>query len=548
MSDSTGDTPLILVVDDHYPAALMISRLFEKNDYQTDTVSSGEAALEYVRHTQPDIILLDIMMPGMNGFEVLEEFRRHPATNDTPVIFITAKDDASDVEHGLKLGADDYVTKPVRPRELLARVKSKLESYTLRKELEQRTTDLEALLRVSEELNNHLNINELQELILYLVMDLLPAEAAFISRMDENNHLMDIQSANRLNGSMDAESIIDELLPRLTVNNPAIVWKANELSVIPGYAGIALGLWHGNELHGVLVLIHTEVHNSHQQRLFESIGRQATLALRNAELYAVKVNYANHLEDMVEERTGELRSAQELLIRSEKLASVGRLSAGIAHEINNPLQPIIINMELLLEDFEGDNHISETYISDVQETLKSARRIRRIVERLLQFTRRRGDHTPEMEHLSLNDIVDNVVRLSETYIRKSGITIETDLVSDAYIYGNRDQLEQVFLNLVLNAKAAMTNGGKLMIQSSLEDDNIRIKFSDTGHGIPPEMLEKIFEPFVSTRDDGSGLGLFVSHEIIQNHSGKIEVDSEVGTGTTFMLSLPIASELNGESD
>lgn len=537
----TDDLPLILVVDDHRPAAEMISRLFEKNNYRTDIVHSGQEALDYARQTQPAIILLDIMMPGMNGFEVLEALRQQRTTEDIPVIFITAKDDASDVAQGLQLGADDYVTKPVRPRELLARVNSKLEAHALREALKQRTTDLEALLRVSEELNNHLNIDELQDLILYLVLDLLPADAALTGRLNESGHLMSPHMVSKSDDPLDAEAILQELLPYLDKSGKAIIWQADELQPAPEKTGMALGFWHGDELHGALVILGVSAYDTHQQRLFEGIGRQATLALRNAELYAVKVNYANHLEEMVEERTAELQSAQELLIRSEKLASVGRLSAGIAHEINNPLQPIIINMEVLLEEFEEAN-MSETYISDIKKTLTSARRIRRIVERLLQFTRRRGDNTPEMEHLSLNAIIDNVLNLSETYIRKSGITIETDLVPDIYIHGNRDQLEQVFLNLVLNARNAMNKGGSLTIESRLFDNTVQLRFIDTGHGIAPDILNQIFEPFISTREDGSGLGLFVSHEIIQNHSGSIEVESEVGKGTTFTVTLPVMQE------
>ncbi len=541
ISSVTDELPLILVVDDHRPAAEMISRLFEKNNYRTGIVHSGQEALEYTRHTRPAIILLDIMMPGMDGFEVLEALRQHPVTEDIPVIFITAKDDASDVEQGLQLGADDYVTKPVRPRELLARVKSKLEAHALREALRQRTTDLEALLRVSEELNNHLNIDELQDLILYLVLDLLPADVAITGRLNESGYLMSPHEVNKSDQSYDIKTVLQDIIPQLDDSGKAITWQPGDIELVPEQAGMALGFWHGEDLHGLLIVLGQSSYDMHQQRLFESMGRQATLALRNAELYAVKVNYANHLEDMVEERTAELRSAQELLVRSEKLASVGRLSAGIAHEINNPLQPIILNMELLLEDFE-EAGMSDTHISDIQETLKSAKRIRRIVERLLQFTRRRGDNTPEMEHLSLNTIINNVLNLSDAYVRKSGITIETQLVPDTYIHGNRDQLEQVFLNMVLNAKAAMDDGGTLTIKSERHDGTVLLQFVDTGHGISPELLNQIFEPFISTREDGSGLGLFVSHEIILNHSGSIDVESNVGKGTTFTLSLPTVQE------
>jgi two-component system, NtrC family, sensor kinase len=240
---------------------------------------------------------------------------------------------------------------------------------------------------------------------------------------------------------------------------------------------------------------------------------------------------------MVEERTRELRSAQQLLVLSEKLASVGRLAAGIAHEINNPLQPILINMELMVEDIQENHPVS---LNDVQETLNSARRIKRTVERLLQFTRKRDTTTPDMELLHVATVLENVVALSQKFFQQEGITIRTDLDMEAQIHGNRDQLEQVFLNLMLNARAAMQRGGVLTLRSWMEQNRVVVQVSDTGAGIPADILSRIFEPFFTTREDGNGLGLFISHEIITNHNGSIDVTSQPGEGTTFIVQLPAA--------
>lgn len=528
------DQSLILVVDDHIPAAEMVSHLFSMRGYETMCAFSGEEALEKAQQHIPDLILLDVMMPGMDGYQVLEALRETPATSKIPIIFITARGEAEDIEQGLELGADDYIPKPVKPRELMARAKSKIESHRLRENLEQKTTDLEALLRFSEALNNHLEVNELLDLILYLVLDLIPSRAAVIYRMSENDEILE----TRFKTKDDFGITIDEhtLKEYFSEQSEAIQWQANDQRAFSPNAGMAAGLRHGDQLHGILVVLADEPYGENHLRLFENIGRQTTMAVRNAELYAVKVNYAERLEEMVEERTAKLRSAQELLIRAEKLASVGRLAAGIAHEINNPLMPIRVNLELMKEDVEAERDVS---IEDIDEALRSVARISRIVERLQQFTRKRGDNAPVMQPLKIADVIDDVMALSRSYISKSGIKVNMNVDEKIQIYGSRDQLEQVFLNIILNAQAAMQNGGTLNIDSFIKGQKVIVRFEDTGIGIAEDMLDKIFEPFVSTKENGSGLGLFISYGIIEDHNGQIEVQSKVGKGATFTLTLPV---------
>jgi two-component system NtrC family sensor kinase len=305
---------------------------------------------------------------------------------------------------------------------------------------------------------------------------------------------------------------------------------------------MAVKLQHTEQTHGVLTVLSCDSFSDRNRLVFEAIARQTTLALRNAILYAMTVDYAEHLEDKVEERTQELRSAQDLLVRSEKLASVGRLAAGLAHEINNPLMPIRMNLEMMQEDIQSGIAVSER---DIEETLRSVTRIGRIVERLQQFTRHGNEMTPEMEPLPVSAVMENVLALSETYMRHNKVNLDVQIDNQAYVYGNRDQLEQVFLNIILNAQAAMDEGGSLQIRAIPRENDVQISFKDTGHGIPQDMLDKIFEPFISTKESGSGLGLFISHNVIHNHSGDIHVESVVGKGTTFTLTLPTIIQ-NGE--
>ena len=543
------EKPLVLVVDDHMPAVKMISRLFLDKNYQVEAAYDGEEALKQAKRLLPDLILLDVMMPKINGFQVLQHLRASTATQNIPTILITAKDAPADVEYGLQLGADDYLSKPFNPRELLARAQSKIEARKLKDALQRRTQDMEALLRVSEELKHHLNVNDLLKMITYLALDLLPrADVAAIYRLGDKRQIIDHYVSN--NHGDHEHPIKDSLnsthFKKLYEEKHSILWPQDTPLISDFESGMAVAMEHGDELHGIFLLLSNQPFDHHDLRLFEGISRQATLAVRNAELYEVKVNYAEHLEEMVAERTQELQSAQELLFRSEKLASIGRLAAGIAHEINNPLFPIRINLEHMIEDIKDSVPIR---IDDVEETLNSVERISRIVSQLLEFTGKRRNNSETLEIISIKDVMRSVLSLSQKFLEKEKVQIIDDLPALPMLYGNHDQLEQVFLNLILNANAAMKAGGTLTITGEVVDNEIVLQFKDTGSGIPEDIIGKIFEPFVSTKEDGTGLGLFISHTVIENHHGVINAESEVGKGTTFTIRLPaLVDELETETD
>ena len=183
--------PLVLVADDEVHTTLMLERIFEREGYQVTSAHDGVAALDMARQLQPDLLLLDIQMPGMNGFDVLGALRENIATANIPTILITAKARRpADVAHGLNLGADDYIYKPFDPRELLARAESKMKARQLEENLQRRTQELEALLRVGEELNQSLEVNDLLELILFLTLDLLPGNQAIICCLDDQHRVL----------------------------------------------------------------------------------------------------------------------------------------------------------------------------------------------------------------------------------------------------------------------------------------------------------------------------------------------------------------------
>lgn len=243
------------------------------------------------------------------------------------------------------------------------------------------------------------------------------------------------------------------------------------------------------------------------------------------------------LERRVEERTQQLRETQDHLIRSEKLASLGKMAAGVAHEINNPLTAILINAHLLLERCENPPSSREALTLIAEETTRCAQ----IVSGLLNFARQ----TPAREVLTdINDIIDRTVQLLERQAAVRNIQIEKDLDrSLPLVELDRNKIQQVFSNLAINACEAMLHGGTLQITSRLGRDGTRfeIVFSDTGVGIPKENIPKLFDPFFTTKNFGTGLGLAVSYGIIRQRGGAIDVRSEVGRGATFTVRIPLES-------
>ncbi len=534
------NSSLVLVADDEHQTTIMLTRIFEREGYRVLSVYDGEAALQAANEHLPDLILLDVQMPKKNGFETLQELRENPATSAIPTIIVTAKArQPSDIAYGLNLGADDFVQKPFDPRELLARASSKIRAHKLEEALQRRTQELEILLRVGEALNQHVNVDELLSLVPYLVLDLLPGSLSTIYQLDEHFNIAQYQLQNK--GFPQSE--IDKINHLKIVNNflsrgESVFWNKSEAGLVHNFpTGMAVSLQHGGKQLGILMLISSTnnfLYDQNHLRLFEGIGRQAALALRNAQLHEIQIRYSSQLEEMVQAKTAELKSAQEMLIRSEKLASIGELAASIAHEINNPLQPIRINLGDMLEDIQNNIPID---VRAIQITQESVERIRRIVNQLLDFAGKRSNSDFEMELIDVAKIIETVASLNRKFFEKESMVIKLNIPTPLPVFGNKDQLEQVFMNMVLNAQAAMERGGALTINGWIDKGEIFIQFSDSGCGIPEEQINKIFDPFFSTKPNGTGLGLFVSYGIIQNHNGIISVESVIEKGTTFTIQL-----------
>ena len=231
---------------------------------------------------------------------------------------------------------------------------------------------------------------------------------------------------------------------------------------------------------------------------------------------------------------------QELLMKAHKLKAVGTLTAGVAHELNNPLNNIILTASMLQEDFQELS--DEQSLELVNDLVGESERAQKIVRNLLDFAR---EGEVELESHSVQGIIEETLQLASNQIKLAKVKVEGEMEENIPpIYGDRQQLEQVFLNLVLNALDAMANGGVLRIKllNTKDRDFVAVTFEDTGVGIPKQHLRDIFDPFFTSKKaaKGTGLGLSVSLGIIQRHGGDIRVESEVGKGSVFTVLLPVA--------
>lgn len=243
--------------------------------------------------------------------------------------------------------------------------------------------------------------------------------------------------------------------------------------------------------------------------------------------------WAETLERKVEKRTTELKAMQAHLIQSEKLAGVGKLAAGVAHEINNPLTCVLTNSSLLLGDLPPDDPRREDLQTIVDETL----RCRKIVKGLLDFARQTK---PQKQNLDLNKVVEDVLSLVRNQASFQNIAIHTEMDPNLpSVLADADQMRQVVLNIILNAADAMPQGGALRIRSYFESKSkqVILRISDTGPGIPAEIQHKLFEPFFTTKKTGTGLGLAIAYGIMERHKGALKVESSPGHGTTIVVIL-----------
>jgi len=263
-------------------------------------------------------------------------------------------------------------------------------------------------------------------------------------------------------------------------------------------------------------------------------AQQAGLAIHNAFIYQELKTFSQQMEEKIQKTTADLRKTEAQLIRSEKLAALGQLAAGIAHEIRNPLTSINILIHSLTKNFPCE----DSHREDLNVIEEEIDRINEILDRFLRFAK---PAPPLLERTEVAPIFEETLQLIRPRMEKQRVHVQKEFQDLPMILMDREQMKQVALNLLLNAVQAMPKGGTLMLRGRNSKDGqwITISIQDSGVGIPNEHMNKLFNPFFSTKEGGIGLGLSIAHRIIDQHHGKIEVQSDPGKGTLFTIWLPV---------
>jgi signal transduction histidine kinase len=292
---------------------------------------------------------------------------------------------------------------------------------------------------------------------------------------------------------------------------------------LPTRSELAVPIRTGGQVVGVLDVQSPEADafDENDVMVLETLASQLATAMENARLFTEAQTALRQLQE-----------TQGQLVQSAKLAAIGELAAGVAHEINNPLTSILGFAELASWEMAPDDAGQQ----DLAVIVEEARRARDIVRNLLEFARQAE---PLTEPADVNHLLGQALALIRSHVEKDGVLVEEEYAPDlGRIPLDAGRMKQVFLNLITNAAHAMPEGGRLMVSTARVGDEVAVRIADTGVGIPPQDLVRIFEPFFTTKPSGTGLGLSVTLGIVQQHGGRIEVESEEGQGSMFTVWLP----------
>lgn len=411
-----------------------------------------------------------------------------------------------------------------------------------------RSRQLAAINEASQEITASLDLDRTLRLVMTKAAETLPLDAGALFQFDAGSQAYRVVVSHNLSPEHVAQITFafEEGVPgwvvshrrTLIVPDAAADRRVHPYVVEDGVRSVlAAPLVARDRVVGVLNLYsktRTHAFDDEASRLVEVFAAQAAVAVENARLVEELRLAAAELEARVERRTRQLRQTQAQIVRAEKLAAVGRLAASVAHEVNNPLQAIALQLQLIAGEALPDPVCERLAIVRAELT-----RLADLGQRLLDFQRPGpGTRAPQDVAALLND----VLALAGKQLQQQGIRLTCESnpnLAPALCLAAGDQLKQVFLNLILNAVEAMPQGGRLHISTRQSGDEISIAFADSGAGMTAEVLDRLFEPFFSTKAGGSGLGLAISHEIVTQHGGSLEASSRPGQGSTFTVRLPV---------
>ena len=502
-----------------------VARLLS-TDYDVMSVPDGQAALEAARANPPDLVLSDVMMPKLDGIGLLRELRADERTRRLPVILLSARAGEEASIQGLDAGADDYLMKPFTARELLARVRTHLQTAKIR----DRTAELGSQLRrlrlldhITRAVAERQDLESIIRVVVRNVEENLPVDVCWIGLKGDTR------------GIQVTEGLIYE--PDIT-RNPRPLPASLEPSTISGRglrAVVTAPLRAEGQLLGLLVAArrNPDSFSSGECEFLRQLSEHVALAAHQADLHS-----------SLQRAYDELRQSQQTVLQQERLSALGQMASGIAHDINNAISPATLYVESLLET---DSELSPRAKQQLPVILRAIDDVAATVARMREFYRPR-DAQLALAPVELNKLIGQVIELTKArwsdMPQQRGVVIEMtrDLAENLpRVPGVESEIREALTNLIFNAVDAMPEGGKLTVATRAAEQSVRLEVADTGIGMDEETRRKCLEPFFTTKGErGTGLGLAMVYGAVKRHSADIQIDSAPGQGTRFVITFPVS--------
>ncbi len=546
----------ILVVDDSTANLQLLMNLLTEQGYTVYPASDGELALEFVQSTPPDLILLDIRMPGMDGFEVCQRLKADDRIASIPVIFLSALEDEQDKVKAFQAGGVDYITKPFPQEELLARVRIQLRIRELTEGLEQevdaRTKELMVSnQRLEEEIAERKHIeDELRKLNTDFVT-LLENTSDFIYYKDQDNRFLFCsqilanitghQSWRDMIGKDDFDVFPEEMARIYREEEQLILSEGKVLlnKVDPYFDAQGGRRWVNTNKWPVF---------DDKEKVVGIFGISRDIT-EQKQAEEELVQYREHLEETVQQRTEELRLARDAAEAANRAKSV--FLANMSHELRTPLNAILGFAQLMRQDHSVGPNQSE----NLEIINNSGDHLLRLINDVLEIAKiEAGKLQLEINTFNLHELVREVGDMMRLKAQQKGLQLEQDQSSDfpRFIKGDEARLRQILVNLVSNAVKFTEQGGVTIRLHSKRNavHHLLIEVEDTGPGISSIDQQRLFKPFeqlsLDSSQGGTGLGLAIVQQFVQLMGGSVSVESELGQGSLFRVDLPLEAADNIE--
>jgi PAS domain S-box-containing protein len=502
---------LILIVDDNPNNIQVLATVLAECGYELGIAQNAYEVFTFLDQNTPELILLDVELPDIDGYEICKTIKKVPNYKDIPIIFLTVKSEKQDIVRGFDLGAVDYMTKPFNRKELVSRIRTHIALKRSMAELEKKNSELEQALIERRELEQERDrlFNDLRKHRdqLELMVEERTKELVAANEMIRNI----------IEGITDGFLALDDEWKFIYVNNHQIFplsFSEEEMigKIIWDVYPKTIGTTFYKEFHRAMeqrIPVHFETHS-----VYNDVWYQITV-------YPFVDGVCSFIRDITDKKKYEAE-----LKRLSGLDLIGQMAAGISHEIRNPMTTVRGFLQLLSKQNEYEKY--DEYFRIMIDELDRANSI------ITEFLSMGNTKTTDLQKLDLNSILNDIKPLLMADAFNQNKNLKLEMSELPLLLLNRNEIRQLILNLFRNGLEAMSHGKDLTVKTYIDNDFIVLAIQDQGEGIKPEVLEKLGTPFFTTKDNGTGLGLGICYAIAARHNAKIDIETG-SEGTTFYV-------------